>query len=79
MLAKDLILSSIAHIYLVKGNLTKNKFLWPGIVKALRNKYLGCSAFKVDLQSQSSKPHLVVPENLQFLVPGEQISVDFTD
>ena len=29
----------------------------------------------MDSQGQSNKPHLVVPEILQFLAPGEQISV----
>ena len=58
-------------------DLTKGKFFRPGMVKALKEKYFGCAACKVDLQSQSNTSLLVVPENLQLPAPGEQIFVDF--
>ena len=47
------------------------------MLKCLKEKYLGCEPCKLDSQSQHNKPHQVIPENLQFLMPGEQISVDF--
>ena len=43
------------HSTLLSGegmrNLAKNKFFLPGMVKALRNKYMECSACKMDSES----------------------------
>ena len=33
----------------------------------------------LDSQSQSNKPHQVIPDNIHLLAPGEQILVDFAD
>ena len=40
-------------------------------------KYKSCEACKLDSISHHDKPHHIIPENLQMLAVGEQISVDF--
>ena len=57
--------------------LAKGKFFWPGMASALDKKYKSCEACKMDSISHHDKPHQVIPENMQMLAAGEQISVDF--
>ena len=47
------------------------------MASALERKYKSCEACKIDSISHHDKPHQVIPEKLQMLVAGEQISVDF--
>ena len=58
-------------------SLAKKKFFWPGMSSSLEEKYLGCEPCKVDSISHHKKAHQAIPENLQLLAPGEQISIDF--
>ena len=58
-------------------NLAKGKFFWPGMAAALDKKHKSCEACKIDSISHHDKPHQVIPENMQMLAVGEQISVDF--
>ena len=44
---------------------------------SLEKKYLGCKACKTDSISHHDKAHQVIPEGLNLLAPGEQISIDF--
>ena len=39
--------------------------------------YLGCKAFKTESISHHDKAHQVIPEGINLLAPGEQISIDF--
>ena len=57
--------------------LARGKFFWSGMTAALKKKYKSCEACKVDNISHHDKAHQVIPEGLQMLAPGEQISVDF--
>ena len=57
--------------------LAKNKFFWPGMTSVLEKKSRGCEQCKIDSISHHEKAHQVVPENLLFLAPGKQISIDF--
>ena len=47
------------------------------MASALDKKYKSCEACKIDSISHHDKPHQVIPENMQMLAVGEQISVDF--
>ena len=57
-------------------DLAKGKCFWPGMLKHLTKKYNGCLACILDSKTVI-KAHIVVPENLEFLAPGKQISADF--
>ena len=68
----------ITHLsYRMMKDLAKGKFFWPGMASALDKKYKACEACKENSISHHDKPHQVIPENLQMLAAGEQISVDF--
>ena len=56
-------------------NMARNKFFWSGMSSSLEKKYLGCKACKTDSISHHDKA--VIPEGLNLLAPGEQISIDF--
>ena len=47
------------------------------MTSALEKKYRGCEQCKIDSISHHEKSHQVVPENLLFLAPGEQIRIGF--
>ena len=56
--------------------LARNKFFRPGMASALEKKCRSCEPCKVDSISHHDKAHQVIPESMQMLAPGEQISVD---
>ena len=47
------------------------------MASSLEKKYLGCEECKTNSISHHDKTVQVVPEGLNLLAPGEQISVDF--
>ena len=47
------------------------------MISALEKKYRRCEQCKIDSISHHEKSHQLVPENLLFLAPGEQISINF--
>ena len=57
--------------------LARGKFFWPRMAKQLSEIYDACEPCKEFSISKPTKPVSVIPEKLQFLAPGEQISVDF--
>ena len=57
--------------------LAKNKFFWPGLYSALEKKYVGCQECKENFISNNDRPVQVIPEGLNLLAPGKQISVDY--
>lgn len=57
--------------------LARGKFFWPRMAQQLSEIYDSCGPCKEFSNSKPTKPVSVIPENLQFLAPGEQISVDF--
>ena len=58
-------------------NLARNKFFWPGMSSSLEKKYPGCKAGKTNSIYHHDKAHQVIPEGLNLLAPGVQISIDF--
>ena len=58
-------------------SLASKKFFWPGMYAALEKKYVNCQQCRENAISVHDKPYQVIPEGLDMLAPGEQISVDF--
>ena len=58
-------------------SLASKKFFWPGMYSALEKKYVNCQQCRENAISVHDKPHQIIPEDLDMLAPGEQISVDF--
>ena len=57
--------------------LARGKFFWPRMAQQLTEKYESCSPCKEFSNTKATKPVSVIPENMQFLAPGEQLSVDY--
>ena len=58
-------------------SLASKKFFWPGMYASLEKKYVNCQQCRENAISVHDKPYQVIPEGLDMLAPGEQISVDF--